>query len=552
MHRPAPKHWALVATGVLVVSTLAFSVNGMLADSPAASGDTDALAATGARARDGHDGHDGHDHPSAGTGAASGDLIAPHGLDASLDIEPSHTPPFPLETGVLPTRSDALDFPNRFSRFIAKGTEGLDELAREGHLSGRGTTESPYVLERFYVDGDLTIQSTDRAIILREGYVTGQLSLNYIGEQVYVHHVYAKDLRVNENVRRSGDNTGGLWHDNAFGFVGQIRHFTGEFRDNTIGPKPQGVVADYLSDTGTASLPEGIVFNFDGFHGADVHHNTFIGQVDIKLHGHNHGDCLLCPIHDHADDREYPATQQENGIDTTISEDLGFRSRHSVRYHSLLFRDNTIEVPDGFALRYNDRNHAGDDQTANSEPNGFLEDPHVHYQQISLRGNHLKGGPLVVEIFNAADDNHVTANQGVLRITGNTIEIPYTTSTQRNAGAKVGMDLLRADGIQMRIDDNKVLFHETGDDLPAKTLRSVVEVPPPLIGFRLDQFSDGHLLFVGNHVNMGDTGVLAKRLDATVFWDLQGNDLQTEKPYRAEDSATAPGETASTDEEEGA
>lgn len=524
MHYPAPKQWAFIATLVLATSTVAFSLSGTLGDTGASSGD-DAYASSMASHQAGSAGHNG-----------------PYGLDVGNDIEPAHTPPFPLETGAIPTRSDALDFPNRFSRFIAQGTEGLDQLAREGYLSGSGTPQDPYLLERFYVDGDLTIQSTDRAIVLREGYVTGQLSLNYIGEKLYVHHVYAKDLRVNENVARSGDNTGGLFHDNAFGFVGQIRHFVGEFRDNAIGPKPQGIVGSYLSDTGSAQIPAGVVFNFDGFHGADVHDNTFLGQVDIKLHGHNHGDCLQCNIHDHADIQDMPNNRAADGVDTTIDDDLGFRSRHSVRYHSLLFRDNIITVDDGFALRYNDRNHAGDDQTANSEPNEFLEDPHVHYQQISLRGNTLRGGPLVVDIFNAEDDRHVIDNQGVLRITQNTVEIPYVKSTRANQPTLVGMDLRQVDGIGLMVAENQVLFKEGGDDMPLKTLRTVVERAPELIGFRLDTFRGGDITLASNHVNTGSIGVLVRGFADDVYWRLEGNDLRTSQAYRGDGIAHGPGE----------
>lgn len=469
-------------------------------------------------------------------------ILDPLGWDVAQPAVAEHEPPFELEQGSTPSRSDALDFASKYSRFIARGDEGIDELRAEGHMSGAGTKEDPYVLERFYVDGDLTIQSTHRALILREGYVEGQLSLNYVGAAVYVHHVYADDLRVNENVERSGENTGGLWHDNHFGFVGQIRHFIGEFRDNVVGPRPDGVVTSYVGDTGVLQVPEGVVFNFDGFHGADVHHNVFHGKVDIKLHGHNHGDCFTCPIHNHADESEFPDNQtgEEHLHGDELAEGLGFRSRHSVRYASLMFRDNEIHVNgDGWAIRYNDRNHAGDDQTANSEPNEYLEDNHVHFQDVTIQRNQWLGGGLLIEIFNADDERHPAQNRGILRVWDNLASVTFDDGASR----VVGIDVVRADGVALDARENRIRFHDAEAGQPGQTLLGVLTKEPVLVGFELDRFDASNVTIQANVVESGTYGVYAKALADDVAWALSDNDFHTEHAWKGEDVANAPEES---------
>ncbi len=460
--------------------------------------------------------------------------------DAPPDL--SHEPPFPLEEGTIPSRDQALEFKNRFNRFLVEGDEGLDDLRAEGYFTGAGTREDPYVLEKFYVDGDLAIVSTHRALILRDGYVKGQLRLNYVGDELYVHHVYASDLRINENIERSGTNTGGLFHDNQFAFVGQIRHFIGEFRDNEIGPKPEGAIQSFLGDTGPTTLANEVVFNFDGFHGADVHHNRFVGFVDIKLHGHNHGDCFTCPVHDHTDAAEFPDDESDHDTLThdDVADALGFRSRHSVRYASLLFRDNEIRVEEGLALRYNDRAHAGDDRTANSEPNEHLNDNHVHFQDVTIRGNHLVGGGLAVETFNAEDENHPTQNRGLLRVLENDVVLRYEDDAL--LGAHHALDavrLSRADGLELRVRDNHIAFERKGD---APLLGGQGQVPL-LTGFRLDGIDASNLTLAGNMVEAGEYGVFAARMTDDVHWWLQSNEFRTTHAWRGQDVGNPPEES---------
>ena len=473
--------------------------------------------------------------------AATPDVLTPIGWNPLQPPLIDHAPPFDLETGILPTLEKARESTHKYSRFVAKGDGGLQKLRNEGHLAGNGTLENPYILEDFYVDGELSITSTDKALIIREGYVNGQLKLNYIGSLVYVHHVYASDLRVNENVKRDGTNTGGLFHDNKFAFVGQIRHFVGEFMQNEIGPRPQTVIQEYAADTGVAKVPPGVVFNFDGFHTADVHHNKFFGQVDIKLHGHNHADCFVCPIHNHDDEAGFPGHDH-----AALAEDLGFRSRHSVRYVSLLFRDNEIRVPEGIGLRYNDRNHAGDDRTANSEPNEYLNDRHLHFQDITIRNNRIIGGSIQIDVFNAADENHPVQNRGILRLWDNHIEVHYelrfAPTAQQASKPLPGIHVRVVDGLELVARGNTIRFVEDKSGDPESLAGQAAAPKPELRGFTLEQADASNLSLAGNVVESGRFGAYAQKFTESVRWILRGNDFRTEENWRAKDTQHPPEE----------
>jgi hypothetical protein len=471
-------------------------------------------------------------------------ILVPMDFDASTPPDLSHAPPFPLETGVLPTYDQAQQFTKKYSKFIAKDDQGIDKLRAEGYLQGDGTKERPYVLEQFYVDGELSITSTSRALIIRNGYVNGQFKLNYVGELVYVHHVYANDLRINENVQRTGANTGGRFHDNHFAFVGQIRHFTGEFLQNEVGPKPTNAIAESLGDAGITKVPTGVVFNFDGFHTADVHHNKFIGEVDMKLHGHNHGDCFTCPVHNHANDSADAAMHagHDHGA-APANNSLGFASWHSVRYTSLSFHDNTIIVPGGVALRYNDRAHAGDDRTANSEPNKHLNDPHVHYQDITIRDNKLQGGSLLIDVYNAADDHHPIQDRGILRVWNNDVRVDYEAPRVGQARAPVtGIVLQSLDGLELSAKGNHVHFNELTSTEPGGALLSATAKPPELHGFDLRAADASNLTLAANTVDAGRVGVFAASFTGKVNWALLGNSFHTDEPWRGSDIKNPPKE----------
>lgn len=456
-----------------------------------------------------------------------------------------HEPPFPLEGGHRPSLEEAKAFTDRYESFKAVENAGIDTLRAEGYLTGAGTTKDPYVIDHVYVAGDLTLESLDRALILRNAYVAGTLRLNYVGERLYVHHVYAGDLRVNENVKRSGPTTGGLFHDDAFAFVGQIRHFVGEFRNNEVGPKPEGAVAEFLGDSGVARVDASVVFNLDGFHRADVHHNTFVGAVTVKLHGHNHADCLTCLVHDHENATLDEQRMAGHDHGAALNASLGFRTHHSIRFTSLLFRDNEIRVRAGVvALTYDDRDHAGDDRTANSEPNASLDDPHVHYQDVTFARNRLVGGGFVVDIFNAPDDHHPIPDEGVLRVLDNDATVAYAPTVRGSGPSQRDAYLVSAaKGIHLLVRGNTARFEVHREGAGALVPLDVLDQPVELTGFRLRGVGDGALAFEGNRVEEGTYGVFAETLAKDVTWRLVGNAFATEHAWRGRDVANPPSES---------
>lgn len=505
-----------------------------------------------ARASD-HEAHDhGHEHGSDGHGASGGHGAAhsfrvPMGFDPENAPDLTHEPPFPLEEGTRPSEAEAEGFADRYGSIRIKGNEGLEKLRAEGYLTGSGTKDDPYVLERFYVDRDLSIESTDRALVLREGFVKGTLRLNYIGEDLYVHHVQATDLRVNENIKRTGPNTGGLFHDNAFAVVGQIRHFVGEFRDNQIGPRPTSPIQEALGDTGPFFVPQGVVFNLDGFHRADIHDNVFDGAVLVKLHGHNHADCFTCPVHDHSNatlDAERMAGHEHDYSDASDMEALGFRTHHSVRYVSLAFHDNEIRVEEGVALRYNDRNHAGDDRTANSEANESLKDPHVHFQDVTFARNRLVGGGFHLDVFNAKDEKHVISNLGALRVIGNDVTVAYSPAFPffGPMPLSMGLRLNDARGLELRLRDNVVRFVESRDGVADQGALDPLRPELTFTGIQIERFETANLTIASNRVESGTYGVFATHLAPTVHWILDGNDFRTTHPWRGDEVAEPPRE----------
>src|ERR1041384_7111869 len=162
-------------------------------------------------------------HMAMGPGA---DETALHGgMAGDMAMDDAQTgmmrPPFPPPPGSATTRI------------------GEDRVfnPKNGVRDGSGTLADPYVISGYYVTGDLYLQDTDACFLITGNYISGQLSLNWNGQCVWVHHNFIGDLRVNENVKRTGDDTGGLIEDNQIAYVGQIRHYDGEVRNNVIGPR---------------------------------------------------------------------------------------------------------------------------------------------------------------------------------------------------------------------------------------------------------------------------------------------------------------------------
>jgi hypothetical protein len=404
------------------------------------------------------DDHDhAHDHgpqPAAEANASPEDPAPAPQLGAH---QPRHDHALSDREGEVPSRADASELPHHFEEFVVRGDDGLAEMADRGYVEGSGTLEDPYVIDGFRVDEDLTIADTSRPLVIENSYVEGQLTLNFAGEQVYVHHNYVEDLRVNENVDREGPTTAGLFEHNEIAYIGQLRHFGGTFQHNDVGPRPDGVAETYLSDTGPADVPENLVWNFDGYHGAHVHNNTVEGRVDVKLHGHFHGSCLACSPHAHHLEEDFPG--EDDGAEQP-------RSRHSYRYHVLDFENNTIEAPEADqALRFHDRAHAGDDQTAASEPNPYLEDRHEHHAYLRVHENTVRDGRLVFDVVNAENDRHAgLVQEARIDLADNELERERPRSD--SSALVTGYVVYDADTAQLHARDNAYEFLPESSSAP--------------------------------------------------------------------------------------
>jgi hypothetical protein len=433
-------------------------------------------------------------------------------------VEPRHEGPIPgyEPTGEVPTRAEASELEHQLEDFVVEGDDGLARMANEGYLEGNGTLEDPYVIEGFRVTDDLTIEDTTKPLIVRESYVEDQLTLNFVGKDLVLHHTYAEDLRVNENVERAERATGGWLVHNELPYIGQLRHFTGTFAHNDVGPRPDGVVDEYLSDTGVDTLPDEVVFLLDGYHLAHVHNNTIEGRVDVKLHGHYHGSCPGCLPHDHADPDGFPPANQPH-------EDLAPTSKHSYRFHTIDVENNELRAPDSStALRLHDRAHAGDDQTAASEPNAHLEERHDHHQAVRVADNTFDRGNLVFDVVVAEDERHENmTQQAEVRLEGNevTLEAP-----RGDVGLRAAYRVHDADALDLEARDNAFAFVDDGSAVPSGYRWAAEGEPAEATGFLLDEWSATAGWVNGTQGQGAEYGVTVEDHEASRV-ALAGNDF---------------------------
>lgn len=478
------------------------------------------------------DDHAAHDHASHGNGThgtahAGGTHAGMDGTDGmgdhgGHDQTGMMRPPFAEGEGRVPTAEDARSMP-QLSRIRIVGDEGFRPA--NGVVSGNGTLADPYVIEGWYVTGDLMLQDTDACVVLRENYVGGQLTLNWNGICVHAHHNFVRDLRVNENIRRTGYATGGLLEHNLIEYVGQLRHYDGEFRHNTVGPGgPASAFDDVLETVPFVWANDPRVANIDGFNQGLIHHNTFHGSVDLDFHGHHHGTGFFAPhSHYHGDNesREMPHD-------------------HTRRWTSVSFTDNTVLDEEGYGLRYEDRAHAGDDRTANSESEETLDEDHVHRTQIHILRNTVEGAGIWIDVFNADDRRHPERNDGWLHVGGNTVLLherdPGPLGIYGTYESQVGILVQTAKELELRLADNHLRVVRSGDD---GDLLDVLTPQPHFRAIDVDRVTDGHLAIVGNTAQDFNVGVSAGRFE-DVTWRLSGNDFGDAQEFEADDSVPMP------------
>ncbi|MGB1586454.1 MAG: hypothetical protein ACPHID_05355 [Thermoplasmatota archaeon] len=462
-------------------------------------------------------GHGEESHADAGHEVGH-EAMDGHDMHAQTGME---RPFFGVAKGRVPTAQEAADF-EQVSSIRIVGDEGFRPAAYIS--SGAGTMGDPYVIERIYVAGDLWLQDTDACFEVREVYIGGQLSLNWNGICAWVHHSYIHDLRVNENIARDGYATGGIIEHNKIGFIGQLRHYDGEFRHNEVGPRPATAPFDPILETTPLLAQNLLVANIDGFNQGLIHHNTFHGSVDLDFHGHHHGTGFFAP-HSH-----YHGDNKSRGMDHD----------HTKRWTSVQFTDNIIIDHEGYGLRYDDRNHRGDDRVANSEQEETLDLDHVHRTQIDILRNTIKGSGIWVDIFNADDQKHKERNDGWLHIQDNTIELQHRDTGPfglmgANYDWHIGLQLDVVKEAEILVHGNTFRFESGTASGPA----AMFTPAPDAIAIEVRTLKDSWLSIQDNQATGFDVGVHGLRW-SDVDWTWSSNDWGLATELRADDSVPMP------------
>ncbi|MDQ3940639.1 MAG: hypothetical protein M3238_04720 [Actinomycetota bacterium] len=378
------------------------------------------------------------------------------------------------------------DSPDSRNDVVIRSDDDLD--AAHGVRSGSGTASDPYVISGWRMR-NLYIADTSKHLVIRDNAITGRLTLNWNGPGVTVVDNTVGDLRVNQNVRRTGAATGGWIARNTFGIVGQLRHFDGVFEYNTVRPRN--------SLFGPLWGIEAV--QFDGFHGAHFRHNTLYGFLDVKLHGHHHGSSFGSPSHHHSE-----GTHGDHD-----AEDVD----HSSRFHEVFVHDNTIYSDGPFALRYTDTNHRGDDRTAASESNPELNKPHVHHTRVHLVDNKLIGSGLYVDVFNAPDQNHTATDTGLVEIRRNVVTLDKDL-TRAVWDGLAGIEIWNVKDVRVTVKDNVVTSKLERDTVSDAWVRGA--------GILLHAFDAAQVRIADNSVSNLRYGVRASRFSSSVYWWVTG------------------------------
>jgi hypothetical protein len=396
--------------------------------------------------------------------------------------------------GLLFLPSAALGQEARESRSSIRIVSDAEFDEAHGVRSGSGTAEDPYVISGWDVSS-LFIKDTNASVVITDNSVRGTMVLDWIGRDVTVTDNTVRDLRVNQNVPRTGLPTSGVISNNTFDVVGQLRHWDGEFSHNVVGqPFGTGPV-----ETVEQELYSYRAVNFDGFNGAHFTENDIFGYVDVRIHGHHHSSGFGDDSHNHG-----------GGADHAMMD-------HSNRYHEVFFHNNRITVPPGqrYALQYVDNNHAGNDRTANSEENPALNDPHIHYTRVHLTDNVLNGAGLLVNIFNANDERHIDTSRGLLEIDRNTITL--ARSEVMGSGGTDGITVQQARDVDVYVRDNNV----TGpadtiyQQLPFVTVNATT-------GIDLRTVDKANIRLYDNHISNTMYGIYSSGFTESVRWFIGG------------------------------
>lgn len=390
--------------------------------------------------------------------------------------------------GTIPDLATALTQLERRSTISINNDSQFTPAA--GVRSGSGTFDDPYVFSGWYVD-TVIIKDTSKAFVFRENYVSNILVLDWTGQGGYVHHNHLENLRTNRNNARTGDPSASVIENNQILRIEQLRHFDGEVRNNVIGSP----------DVVKRLLQPDVIFDIAGLNGAGIHDNQIFGGVDMKIHGHHHSSAPGDSSHNHG---EADATQDEDHYED-----------HQVRFVDFAFYNNRL-VDDGFGLRYNDNNHAGDDRQATSEQEPELEMPHVHHTIIRIHDNVIEGATLRVAVVNSPDERHLAGQSAVLEVFNNTISKP---------AAGDGITIHDVRDAVVKIHDNVV---EKGDLHLSGT--------SAIMMFR---FSNSTVIVGKNALGDYQYGVRARLFDESTRWVVEDQDAPGVKQAVYWDSTVA-------------
>ena len=373
--------------------------------------------------------------------------------------------------------------------------------------SGMGTRKDPFVISGWQID-TLQVHDTDKYVSIHDNDI-GTLILDWVGNRVTVKNNTIDDLRVNQNVERTGEMTSGKIVHNTFGVVGQLRHWDGLFAYNTVGT-PDSMWEDIPFASNEA-------VNFDGFNGSHFRNNTIYGFVDATLHGHHHSSGYGQHSHSHAytppAENEAEAEHQHGHHDDMADMDHGHDVDHTVRYDEVFISNNKIYSSGPFALRYNDLNHAANDRTATSETNPDLNLPHVHHTRVYMTGNKLFGSGISIEVFNADDDHHEKIGHGSVFIKNN--EVSLVRPDNELFSTLHGIAVHAAQGLELRISGNSV--KETVPET-----NSVTHEADSDAGIYLDDLDKATVYVAQNNLTDTAYGVYARQMSKTVNWWITG------------------------------
>lgn len=367
--------------------------------------------------------------------------------------------------------------------------------AEHGVRSGKGTAADPFVISGWLLN-NLRIENTDKHVVIHDNTIKGRAVLNWMGDRVHVYENEIGDLRVNQNVARTGMPTSGEIVRNKFNVVGQLRHWDGLFERNLVGTK---------ENIGARGV------NFDGFNGARFRDNTIFGYMDARLHGHHHSSGYEgSTSHQHAGNGHHA-----EAVD------------HTQRYHRVSITNNIIRTTAAYALAYLDTNHAGNDRTAASEQEQALKLPHVHHTRVSIADNRLNGAGLLVNVFNAVDrKKHLETVRGIVELRDNVISLgPDDYWEFRDL---FGVEVRQARDLDLKIVENRITGQADNDGVFGLFDKD------RNAGIFVHALDDADVTISGNSVARRAIGVRAEQFTESVRWvirSLQTSDVGEDVTY---------------------